>query len=61
MASDVYFSDLRTDFGNNLLDKLNRVMREAGIDTMIPSISSLVESCIGDILRSKTMCMKEGI
>ena len=36
-------------------------MREAGIDTMIPSISSLVESCIGDILRSKTMCMKEGI
>ena len=34
MASDVYFSDLRTDFGNNLLDKLNRVMREAGIETI---------------------------
>ena len=34
MASDVYFSDLRTDFGNNLLDKLNRVMKEAGIETI---------------------------
>ena len=34
MASDVYFSDLRTDFGNNLLDKLNRVMKEAGIENI---------------------------
>ena len=42
-------------------EKQEKAMREAGIDTMIPSISSLVESCIGDILRSKTMCMKEGI
>ena len=32
MASDVFFSDLRTDFGNNLLDKLRKVMRKAGID-----------------------------
>lgn len=30
--SKVYFSDLRTDFGNNLLDKLRKVMRQAGID-----------------------------
>ncbi len=31
VMSDVYFSDLRTEFGNNLLDKLTRVMRSAGI------------------------------
>lgn len=34
MASNVYFSDLRTDFGNNLIDKLKRVMKEAGIETI---------------------------
>lgn len=32
--SKVYFSDLRTDFGNNLLDKLRKVMRKAGIETI---------------------------
>ena len=31
MASDVFFSDMRTDFGNNLLDKLRKVIRKAGI------------------------------
>lgn len=31
MASDVYFSDMRTEFGNNLLDKLGKVMERAGI------------------------------
>ena len=31
MASDVYFSDMRTEFGNNLLDKLRKVMERAGI------------------------------
>ena len=30
MASNVYFSDLRTGFGNSLLDKLGRVMERAG-------------------------------
>ena len=34
MASDVFFSDMRTGFGNNLLDKLRKVMRRAGIETM---------------------------
>ena len=34
MASNVYFSDLRTDFGNNLIDKLRKVMRQAGIGTI---------------------------
>lgn len=31
MASDVFFSDMRTDFGNNLLDKLRKVIRKAGM------------------------------
>ena len=31
MKSTVYFSDLRTGFGNSLLDKLKRVMESAGI------------------------------
>ena len=34
MASKVYFSDLRTGFDNSLLDKLTRLMREAGIGTI---------------------------
>ena len=34
MASKVYFFDLRTDFGNNLLDKLGKVIRAAGIETI---------------------------
>lgn len=32
MASKVYFSDMRTEFGNNLLDKLSRVIKAAGIE-----------------------------
>ncbi len=31
MKSKVYYSDLRTEFGNNLLDKLKRVIESAGI------------------------------
>ena len=31
MASDVYYSDLRTGFSNSLLDKLGRLMERAGI------------------------------
>lgn len=31
MASKVYYSDMRTEFGNNLLDKLSRVIVSAGI------------------------------
>ncbi len=34
MASDVYYSDLRTGFNNSLLDKLSRLIRKAGIDTI---------------------------
>ena len=34
MASDVFFSDMRTGFGNSLLDKLRKVMRRAGMETI---------------------------
>lgn len=32
--SKVFFTNLRTGFGNNLLDKLERLMKNAGIDTI---------------------------
>lgn len=32
--SKVYFTDLRTGFNNTLLDKLNRLMKSAGIETI---------------------------
>ena len=34
MASDVYFTNLRTGFNNSLLDKLRRVMEKAGFNTI---------------------------
>ena len=34
MGSKVYYSDLRTGFQNNLIDKLERLIRRAGIETI---------------------------
>ena len=34
MASNVFFTDLRTGFNNSLIDKLKRVMNKAGFDSM---------------------------
>ena len=34
MASDVFFTNMRTGFNNSLLDKLRRVMKAAGFDSI---------------------------